>query len=346
MTIVEAARAVTGGVDTHLDLNVAAALDDIGGLLGVEEFATDADGDRRLLAWLRSFGIVTRVGVEGTGSYGVGLARALRAADIAVVEVDRPNRLVRRRQGKSDPVDAVEAARAALSGRASGKAKTRDGNVEAIRALTVAQRSGRSTRTRTLNQLRHLGYCAPDPLRQRFWGLSAAAMAVEASGLRPCAQADPVIFATKTAMRTLGRRVAVLDQEKADLDELLGQLVAKTAPELLALHGVGVITAAALLVAAGDNPERLRSEAAWAHLCGVAPLEASSGKVVRRRLNRGGDRQANAALWRIAMVRMRSNPRTRAYVERRVEEGRSKLEIIRMLKRYIAREVYRHLPRG
>jgi len=346
MTIVEAARAVTGGVDTHLDLNVAAALDDIGGLLGVEEFATDADGDRRLLAWLRSFGIVTRVGVEGTGSYGVGLARALRAADIAVVEVDRPNRLVRRRQGKSDPVDAVEAARAALSGRASGKAKTRDGNVEAIRALTVAQRSGRSTRTRTLNQLRHLGYCAPDPLRQRFWGLSAAAMAVEASGLRPRAQADPVIFATKTAMRTLGRRVAVLDQEKADLDELLGQLVAKTAPELLALHGVGVITAAALLVAAGDNPERLRSEAAWAHLCGVAPLEASSGKVVRRRLNRGGDRQANAALWRIAMVRMRSDPRTRAYVERRVEEGRSKLEIIRMLKRYIAREVYRHLPRG
>ena len=147
-------------------------------------------------------------------------------------------------------------------------------------------------------------------------------------------------------MRTLGPRVAVLDQEKAELDELLGELVAKTAPELLALHGVGTVTAAALMVAAGDNPARLRSGAAWAHLCGMAPLEASSGKVVRRRLNRGGDRQANAALWRIAMVRMRSDPRTRAYVERRVEEGRSKLEIIRMLKRYIAREVYRHLPRG
>jgi transposase len=233
-----------------------------------------------------------------------------------------------------------------LSGRASGKAKTRDGNVEAIRALTVAQRSGRATRTRTLNQLHHLGFCAPEPLRQRIQGLSAAAMALEAAGLRPRAEADPVIFATKTAMRTLGRRVAVLDQEKADLDELLGELVAKTAPELLALHGVGIVTAAALLVAAGDNPARLRSEAAWAHLCGVAPLEASSGKVVRRRLNRGGDRQANAALWRIAMVRMSSDPRTRDYVARRVEEGRSKLEIIRMLKRYIAREVYRHLPRG
>lgn len=346
MTIVEAAPAVTGGVDTHLDLNVAAALDDIGGLLGVEEFATDAGGHRRLLSWLQSFGTVRRIGVEGTGSYGVGLARALRAADIDVVEVDRPNRLVRRRQGKSDPLDAVEAARAALSGRACGAAKTRDGNVEAIRALTVVKRSTRSTRTKTLNQLRHLGFCAPEPLRQRFAGLSATGLAVEAAGLRPRAHADPVVFATKTAMRTLGRRVAVLDHEKAELDELLAELVAKTAPELLALYGVGVDTAAALLVAVGDNPQRLRSEAAWAHLCGVAPLQASSGKVVRRRLNRGGDRQANAALWRIAMVRMSSDPRTRAYVARRVEEGRSKAEIMRMLKRYIAREVYRHLPRG
>ena len=346
MTIVEAARAVTGGVDTHLDLNIAAALDDIGGLLGVEEFATDAGGHRQLLSWLQSFGTVLRVGVEGTGSYGVGLARALRAADVDVVEVDRPNRLVRRRQGKSDPVDAVEAARAALSGRACGAAKTRDGNVEAIRALTVAKRSSRSTRTKALNQLRHLGFCAPDPLRQRFAGLSTVAMAADAAALRPRVDGDLVVFATNTAMRTLGRRVAVLDQEKADLDELLGELVAKTGPELLALHGVGTDTAAALLVAAGDNPERLRSEAAWAHLCGVAPLEASSGKVVRRRLNRGGDRQANAALWRIAMVRMRSDPRTRAYVARRVEEGRSKPEIMRMLKRYIAREVYRHLPRA
>lgn len=171
-------------------------------------------------------------------------------------------------------------------------------------------------------------------------------MALEAAALRLRADAGPVIFATKTAMRTLGRRVAVLDQEKVDLDELLGKLVAETAPEVLVLHGVGIVTAAALLVAAGDNPERLRSEAAWAHLCGVAPLEASSGKVVRRRLNRGGDRQANAALWRIAMVRTRSDPRTRTYVQRRVEEGRSKPEIIRMLKGYIAREVYRHLPRA
>lgn len=346
MTIVEPARAVTGGVDTHLDVNVAAALDDIGGLLGVEEFATDAAGHRRLLEWLESFGTVAVVGVEGTGSYGVGLARSLRAAGVAVVEVDRPNRLVRRRQGKSDPVDAVEAARAVLSGRASGAGKTRDGNVEAIRALTIAKRSARSTKIKTLNQIRHLGFCAPDLLRQRFQGLSRTAIAGEAASLRPRADGDAVLFATKTAMRLLGRRVLSLDDEKTELDKLMGELVAKTAPELLAVFGVGVDTAAILLVAAGDNPERLRGEAAWAHLCGVSPIEASSGKVVRRRLNRSGDRQANHALWRIAVTRMSSDPRTRDYVTRRLEEGKSKPEIIRMLKRYIAREVYRHLPRS
>ncbi len=346
MTIVEATGTVTGGVDTHLDVNVAAALDDIGGLLGVEEFATNAGGHRRLLAWLESFGDVVRVGVEGTGSYGVGLSRALRSAGVVVVEVDRPNRLVRRRQGKSDPVDAVEAARAVLSGRACGAGKTRDGNVEAIRALMIAKRSARSTKIKTLNQIRHLGFCAPDQLRQRFHGLSRTRIGPAAAALRPRPDGDPVLFATKVAMRTLGQRVLILDAEKASLDALLGDLVAKTAPELLALYGVGVDTAALLLVAAGDNPERLRSEAAWAHLCGVSPIEASSGKVTRRRLNRSGDRQANHALWRIAITRMGSDPRTRAYVERRLEEGRSKPEIIRMLKRYIAREVYRHLPRS
>jgi len=346
LTIVEIPRAVIGGVDTHLDTNVAAALDDIGGLLGVEEFATDAAGHRRLLAWLETFGAVRCVGVEGTGSYGVGLARSLRAAGIAVVEVDRPNRLVRRRQGKSDPLDAVEAARAVLSGRASGEGKSRDGNVEAIRALTIAKRSARSTKIKSLNQIRHLGFCAPEPLWQRFHGLSRATIAAEAAALRPRADGDAVMFATKTAMRMLGRRVLALDEEKAELDELMGRLVADTAPELLALYGVGVDTAAILLVAAGDNPERLRNEAAWAHLCGVSPIDASSGKVIRRRLNRGGDRQANHALWRIAITRMGSDARTRDYVERRTAEGRSKSEIIRMLKRYIAREVYRQLPRS
>jgi transposase len=346
MTIVEGTRAVTGGVDTHLDVHVAAVIDDIGGLLGVESFEATAAGNDKLLGWLQSFGPVVRVGVEGTGSYGAGLARFVRAAGVEVVEVDRPNRQARRRTGKSDPADAVEAARAALSGRAQGAGKTRDGNVEAIRALVVAKRSARSTKIKTLNQVRHLGFTAPDELRERFHGVSRQRLGAVAADLRPRAGSDPVAFATKTALSILGRRVLALDEEKERLDGLLTELVTKTAPALVELHGVGVDTAAALLVAAGDNPERLRSEAAWAHLCGVAPIEASSGKVTRYRLNRGGDRQANSALWSIVITRLRSDPRTRAYMERRLAEGRSKPEIIRVLTRYVARQVYRLLPRG
>jgi len=343
--IVEAARAVTGGVDTHLDVHVAAALDSIGGLLGVESFEATAAGEDKLACWLGSFGTVVRVGVEGTGSYGAGLARLLAAGGIEVVEVDRPNRQLRRRQGKTDPLDAVEAARAAQSGRALGRAKSRDGNVEAIRALVVAKRSARSTRVKTMNQIRHLGFTAPDPLRARLSGLSRAELAGVAAALRPRAGGDAVMVATKTSLRILGRRVLALDEEKAELDVLLDDLVRATAPALLEVYGVGIDTAALLLVAAGDNPQRLRSEASWAHLCGVSPIQASSGKVTRYRLNRGGDRQANHALWRIAMVRMSSDARTRNYVERRLAEGKTKPDIMRMLKRYIAREVFRLLPR-
>ena len=346
MTTVDAARAVTGGVDTHLDVNVAAVLDPIGGLLGVAEFPTTGAGHRQLAGFLTSFGNLTRVGVEGTGSYGAGLARFLRSSGVEVVEVDRPNRQTRRRTGKSDPVDAIEAARAALSGRAQGAGKSRDGNVEAIRALVVAKRSSRSTKIKTLNQIRHLGFTAPEELRARLQDISRQHLAAEAAALRPRPGGDPVIFATKTALSVLGRRVLALDVERDRLKVLLADLVAKTAPELLSLHGVGVDTAATLLVTAGDNPGRIRSEAAWAHLCGVAPIEASSGKVTRFRLDRGGDRQANSALWRVVITRMRSDPRTHAYVERRLKEGRSKPEIIRVLKRYVAREVYHHLPRA
>ena len=281
MTTVEATRRVTGGVDTHLDLNVAAALDDIGGLLGVAQFATDRGGHGGLLEWLESFGVVTRVGVEGTGSYGAGLARFLRSSGVEVVEVDRPNRQARRKTGKSDPADALEAARAALSGRAAGAAKSRDGNVEAIRALVVAKRSGRSTKIKTLNQIRHLGFTGPDELQERLKGVPRQHLAAVAAGFRPRADSDPVVYATKTALRILGRRVLALDDEKALLDGLLGQLVTETAPALLGVFGVGVDTAATLLVAAGDNPGRIRSEAAWANLCGVAPRQASSGKVTR-----------------------------------------------------------------
>jgi transposase len=346
MTIVDPARAVTGGVDTHLDLNVAAALDPIGGLLGVAEFATTTSGHKDLLAWLENFGKVARVGVEGTSSYGAGLARYLRVAGVEVVEVDRPNRQARRRTGKSDPADAVEAARAALSGRAQGAGKTKDGNVEAIRALVVAKRSARSTKIKTLNQIRNLVVTAPEDLREQLKEVSRQDLAAKAAALRPRSSTDPVGFATRTAICMLGRRVLALDAEKDELDDMLCRLVEKTAPALLGLLGVGVDTAATLLVTAGDNAERLRSEAAGAHLCGVAPIAASSGKVVRLRLDRGGDRQANAALYIIVITRMSADKPTRAYVEQRLAEGRTKPEIIRMLKRYVAREVYRYLPRG
>jgi transposase len=346
VTIVENQRALAGGVDTHADVHVAAVLDERGGVLGVESFGTDRDGQGQLSAWLRSFGTVSVVGVEGTGSYGAGLARHLRAGGLAVVEVDRPNRQERFRHGKSDPLDAVEAARAAQSGRAVGAPKHRDGNVEAIRALVVAKRSARDTRIKTLNQIRHLVFTAPDDLRERLKDVPSGRLAEAAAALRARAGSDVVSFATKTAVSTLGRRVLALDAEMARLDALIARLVDEVAPELTELVGIGSDTAALLLVAAGDNPERLVSEAAWAALCGVAPKKASSGKVTRHRLNRAGDRQANHALWRVVITRMSCHQPTKDYVARRLAEGKSKKEIIRILKRYVAREVYRFLPRG
>jgi transposase len=344
MTIVET-RPITGGVDTHLDLHVAAALDANGGTLGVESFPTTPAGFTDLHRWLCSFGSLCRVGVGGTGAYGAGLARFLRGVGVVVIEVDRPSRQARRRHGKSDTIDAIEAARAALSGRARAVAKSADGNVEAIRVLLVAFRSGRDTRIACLNQLRHLGFTAPDYLRERFRGVTVDSLTRDAAALRPNPAGDGVVYATKLAMQTLGRRVIDIDADCAHLHGELSNLVRATAPSLLALHGVGTHTAALLLVAAGDNAERITSEAAFAHLCGVAPIHASSGKTTRHRLNRGGNRQANHALWRIVFTRMGSDPRTRTYVERRLAEGRSKPEIMRVLKRYVARQVYRHLPR-
>ena len=341
MTIVET-RAITGGVDTHADMHVAAALDPIGGLLGVEEFPVSPAGYARLLGWLGGFGTVALVGIEGTGSYGAGLARHVTAAGIRVVEVDRSDRQDRRRQGKSDPLDAVSAARAAQSGRARGAPKGRDGAVEAIRALMVAKRSARSERVQTINQARALVLTGPDDLRARFARHTAAGLVSGLASLRP-RPGDVVGYATRIALRELGRRAEFLDAQLERLDELIVPLVAARAPGLLALHGVGPDTAALLLVAAGDHPERLRSEAAWAHLCAAAPIPASSGKVTRHRLNPGGDRQANHALWRIVLTRMSAHPPTLIYVERRTKEGLSKKEIIRCLKRYVAREVYRHL---
>jgi transposase len=344
LTIVETC-AITGGVDTHADAHVAAALDPIGGLLGVQEFPATPAGYAQLLGWLRGFGTVCLVGIEGTGSYGAGLARHIAAAGVPVVEVDRADRQDRRRAGKSDPLDAVSAARAAQSGRARGAPKGRDGQVEAIRALMVAKRTARSERTQTINQARALILTGPDDLRARFTKHTPADLVAELASLRP-RPGGTVGYATRIALRELARRARFLDAQLERLDALIVPLVTARAPSLLARYGVGPDTAAMLLIAAGDHPGRLRSEAAWAHLCATAPLSASSGKVTRYRLNPGGDRQANHALWRIVITRMSSHPPTRAYVERRTKEGLSKKEIIRCLKRYVAREVYRYLRPG
>jgi transposase len=341
LTIVET-RVITGGVDTHADVHVAAALDPIGGLLGVREFPATPAGYAGLLGWLGGFGTVCLVGIEGTGSYGAGLSRHVAAAGVRVVEVDRSDRQDRRRQGKSDPLDAVSAARAAQSGRAHGAPKGRDGAVEAIRALMVAKRSARSERTQTINQARALIVTGPDDLRARFARHTPADLVSELASLRPRPGAT-VGYATRIALRELGRRGQFLDGQLERLDEFIIPLVTARAPGLLALYGIGPDTAAMLLAAAGDHPERLRSEAAWAHLCATAPLSASSGKVTRYRLNPGGDRQANHALYRIVITRLSSHPQTRAYADRRGKEGLSKKEIIRCLKRYVAREVYPYL---
>jgi transposase len=291
------------------------------------------------MKWLADLGPVGRVGVEGTGSYGAGLTRYLRSLGISVIEVNRADRQDRRRQGKSDPLDAISAARAAQSGRAAALPKGSDGEVEAIRMLLVAKRSARRDRTSAINQLRGLLAAGPDDLRERLARHSASALVAETAAVRPRA-GDIVEHATRVTLRELGRRARSLDEEIVRLDKLIGSLVAARGAGLLELFGVGPDTAATLLVTAGDHPERLRSEAAFAQLCGVAPIPASSGKVTRHRLNRAGDRQANQALWRIVFVRMGSDPRTRTYVERRTAEGKSKAEIMRCLKRYVAREVY------
>ena len=250
MTIVEAAPGVTGGVDTHSDSHVAAALDPLGRLVGTESFDANVGGYKALLTWLEGFGDVTTIGVEGTGSYGAGLARFLRRRGVKVVEVNRPNRQSRRNEGKSDTLDAIEAARAALSGRASGAGKTKDGPIEAIRVLVVAKRSARQARGKAIVQMRHLGFTAPEQLHCRLKGLSVTGLIAESAKLRPTQSSDPVTAATKASLSSLAHRIQSLDAELAMLDEKIGSLLAATAPELLARFGVGPDTAAALLLAA------------------------------------------------------------------------------------------------
>jgi transposase len=334
-----AAGEVVLGVDTHKDLHAAAVINPLGVLLSSKMFPATTAGYRALLAWVDTFGVLRRAGVECTGSYGAALARHLRAAGVEVIEVNQPDKATRRRRGKTDTLDAEAAARAVLSGRASATAKAGDGPVEMLRMFKLAKASAVKARTQTINQLKAVLIAADPQLRETLSGLSNLLL------IRRCTQLDidtpqDTTSAAAYTLRLLARRILALTDEIRDLEHQITTTVTSHTPHLLTRRGIGPDNAAALLIAAGDNPDRLRSEASFAALCGVSPLEASSGKTSRRRLNRGGDRQANSALYRIALSRLRWDTRTRDYLTRRITEGKTRREAIRCLKRYIAREIY------
>lgn len=332
------------GVDTHRDFNVAVTLDAQGRFLGSTSVPTTRSGHAALLTWARRQGPVAKVGIEGTGSYGAGLSRFLRRAGLTVLEVERPERRRRAGAGKTDAIDAERAARAVLAGEVQVLPKGGDGAVESLRVIWMARRGAVKARTQAANQMHSLVVTAPDELRQRLRTLTCTQLVARATSWRVGNPAD-VSEASRLALRSVARRYRELSEEVKALDRQIHALVEDLAPDLLALCGIGYETAATLLLTAGDNPDRLRSEAAFAQLCGVAPIPASSGRTVRHRLNRAGDRQANRALFLIVMVRMFRDQRTQVYVARRMAEGRSKQEVIRCLKRYVARELYPLLPR-
>lgn len=333
---------VIGGVDCHLETHHAVALDAQGRRLGDQSFPASTSGYRALLGWLQQFGAVQAVGVESTASYGAGLTRLLLAAGINVVEVNQPHRQLRYRHGKTDALDAEGAARKVLSGEAIAQPKDTTGTIESIRQLRLVRASAVKARTAALAQLGELITTAPAALRERLTPCTSLhAQATRCARLRADqARLHQPLEAAKLAVCSLARRILALDREIASFDTQLTKLLSLVAPHTMALLGVGTVTAAQLLITAGQNADRIGDEAAFAHLCGVAPIPASSGKTQRYRLNIGGDRQANAALYLIAVCRLRYCERTRAYAARRSAEGRSKRDILRCLKRYIAREVF------
>jgi len=334
------APVVVGGSDTHADTVHVAAISTLGREVADREFPTTAAGYRAAVAFLTSHGPVDQVGIEGTSSYGAGLARAVTNAGLQVIEVNRPSRADRRRQGKSDPLDAYHAARAVLSGRATSDPKGQ--STEAIRSLHNTRRSAVKARTAATNQITAMLITAQDGIRSKYRALQGQPLITALAKCRT-AVVDSVDAAVLTALKALAHRHQFLTAQAEELSTLIDALVTTANPALRAAFGVGPDTAAQLLITAGANPDRLRSEASFAALCGVSPVPASSGKTTRHRLSRGGDRHANNALYRIALSRMAHEPRTKQYVARHVAAGRSTKEILRMLKRAIAREIHRLL---
>ena len=338
-------QAVIGGIDCHTDLDVVAALDPLGRVLGTESFPATCAGYRSAHMWLASFGQIAAVGVESTGSFGAALTRSLLERGCGVIEINQPHRHLRARRGKNDAIDAEAAARKVLSGEATATAKDTTGIVEAIRQLSVARNSAIKARTAALCQLGDLLVTAPGALREQLDGRrTLEAKAAVCARLRPDVDrlADPAP-AAKTALRSLGRRIAQLGAEAADLERRLDGLVAAAAPTTVSRLGCGTHHTAALLVAAGNNIDRLGSGASFAHLCAAAPVPTSSGRTSRHRLNFAGNRAANRALHMIVLVRLRYCERTRSYMDRRLAEGKTKKGVIRCLKRFVARELYRTL---
>jgi transposase len=334
---------VIGGIDTHADTIHVAVIDPWGRRMGDREFPTTPAGYRQALQFLAEHGELTMIGIEGTSSYGAGIARAAHDAGLEVLEVSRPERAVRRRHGKSDPLDAYQAAQAVLSGRTTAAAKTAD--VAALRALQNARRSAVKARSAAQVQIGHQLVTAPPRLREKYRGLTAVRLIQSLATCRPSTYSDPEERLVLTALKSIAQRHLTLTAEVTKLDAELTAAIRQAAPHLLHLHGVGNTTAAQLLITAGGNPDRLCSEASFAALCGAAPVPASSGKTTRHRLSRGGDRRANSALHTIALVRMRNHPPTKAFVKRQRDRGRSTPEILRILKRAIAREMFKQLTR-
>jgi transposase len=316
---------IIGGIDTHQDLHTAAVVNSDGAVLGSHSFSTTRAGYRAMLRWFKSYGDLVRVGVEATGTYGAGITPHLALAGVPVLEVTGPDRSARRARGKDDALDAIAAAQAARTGQRVQAAKDRSGAVEALRVLRTTRKTAIKCRRATLQQLHNTIVASPDEVRDQVRNLTRMQLLRTCASWRPdtVSYRDPVV-ATRIALRSLARRVLDLNDEVADLDRLIEPLVEELGSTLTQLEGVGTDSAGEFIVVAGENPDRLRSEAGFAMLCGASPLPASSGKTQRHRLNRSGNRQANSALHIVVLCRMRTDPRTKTYVERRLNEGKRK----------------------